>query len=60
MSKKQKPLTFDELADIYDKDKCTRGTPARCLPMHFVLDWARDKSPLVRYDAKKDLFFRVL
>jgi len=58
MKTKNEPLTFDDLADAFDNNKMTRGTPARCLPIEFVLDWARDKCRDIEYDEIKDLFFR--
>ena len=48
-----KPLTFDELADIYDK---ATGRRARIQPIRKILDWAME-SKLIRYDKKRDLFF---
>jgi len=56
--KKLEALTFDDLADMFDANKMTRGTPARCLPIEFVLDWARDKCQDIEYDKTKDLFFK--
>jgi len=52
---RNKPLTFDDLANIYDL--CHSGRPARTLPLDYVTKWAT-KSKLIRYDKKKDLFFR--
>jgi len=37
-----KKLTWDELADIYDK--ATHGRPARTLPMGKVFDWAEKQT----------------
>lgn len=52
---KTKPLTFDDLADIYDK---TTGKRARVQPLDKIVRWATHSS-LIRYDKEQDLFFKV-
>ena len=54
MTRKDEALTFNELADIYDK---ATGRCARIQPIEKITDWAV-KSKLIRYDRKQDLFFR--
>jgi hypothetical protein len=37
---KNKCLTWNELADLYDKMVGDSSRPARTLPMNYVFDWA--------------------
>ncbi len=53
---KTQPLTFDQLADIYDKNTQRN---ARTQPISIVTEWAQSKPGLVRYDKVNDLFYKV-
>ena len=49
------PLTFDDVANIYDKYHKGASRPARTLPMDKVLDWIERRKDLVTID--KDGYF---
>ncbi len=44
MKAKPKEITWDELADVYDK--CMGGCKARTLPMNKVFDWAVNRKDI--------------
>ena len=48
------PLTWNELADIYDKNK--GGRRARTLPMDKVFEWAESHKELFRMDDEGYLY----
>lgn len=60
MSKKtliSAPLTWDELADDYDK--CHSGRPARTQPLDYVFEWAQ-KQKSIYYVSEEGTLHRKL
>lgn len=53
---KTQPLTFDQLADIYDRNTHRN---ARTQPISVVTEWAQLNPKLVRHDEINDLFYEV-
>lgn len=45
-------LTWEELANIYDKDKSQGGRPARTLQMEVVFEWAEEQTD--KFKVSKD------
>jgi len=43
MEKLSKALTWDDLANLYDK-KHKNGLPARCKPMQEIFRWAKNQT----------------
>jgi hypothetical protein len=50
------PLTYDDIATIWDERHPGGGRKARTLPIHVVVAWV-EKQPDVRYDEDADLFY---
>ena len=55
MSKKRKPLTWDQLADEYDK--AGGGRKARTLPMDHVFKWAVKQTD--KFVVKEGYLYKV-
>ena len=53
---KRKPLTYDDIADIHDKNERSK---ARAKPLDRIIKWARSRPDLIVYDSVKDLFYAV-
>ena len=53
---KTQPLTFDQLADIHDKNTHRK---ARIRSIDSVIEWAQSKPDLITYDKVNDLFYKV-
>ena len=51
---KRKPLTYEDLAEIHDKNECGK---ARTKPLDYITDWAKTRPGLIAYDPDKDLFY---
>lgn len=54
-TKSKKPLTLDQLADIYDANHS--GRKARTLPIDTIIDWAIAHKNCVNYNKVKDEFY---
>ena len=57
MAKLSKALTWDELADLHDKNHL--GRPARTLPVNTVFKWAEDQPDRFKV-SKKGTLHKIL
>ena len=55
-----KALTWNELADIYDKGHYSEARPARTLPMELIFDWAKSQTDKFYIHPEEETIHKII